>query len=336
MNVWLGMLIITLFVLALTVLLGLIGVPLLRRLRMGQRVRDDGPETHYAKSGTPTMGGLFFLIPIVLAAIAGPLFFGEQFRPFVVLSILMVLFGVVGFADDFVKVRIDRGGLTVGQKTILLGLFSVAFAVYYLWLSPVEPFILIPFSLQPLMITGWWKALYGVFVVLYLFYISNSVNITDGLDGLLSSLTTIFGLFIAAYLVVGRVPYALNGHIWYSTALAGGTLGFLVHNRYPAKVMMGDTGSQALGAGIAGVCLLTGMPWILLITGFIFVFEGLSVVIQVLYFRHTGGKRIFRMSPIHHHFELGGWSEQKVVRVFAAVAVLLGFIGWLFVWPFVG
>lgn len=336
MNVWLGVIVIGVFVLALTALIGVIGVPLLKRLGMGQRVRDDGPQTHYKKSGTPTMGGLFFLIPIVLVALLGTFIFGETFRPFTILTILMVLFGAVGFADDYIKVKIDRGGLSVGQKTIYLGLFSVVFAVYYLWFMPVEPFILIPFSLQPIIISGWWKWLYAIFVVLYLFYISNSVNITDGLDGLLSSLTAIFGIFIALYLIISRVPHALNGHAWFSVALTGGTLGFLFHNRYPAKVMMGDTGSQALGAGIAGLCLLTGMPWILLITGFIFVFEGLSVVIQVLYFRRTGGKRIFRMAPIHHHFELGGWPEQKVVKMFALAALAFGLIGWLFVWPFVG
>lgn len=334
MNVWLGMGIIFVAIFAATVIMGKLMLPQLIKHGMGQRVRAEGPQTHLKKSGTPTMGGLFFLLPIFALGIVGPFVFGSAFSDYIVLTILMLFFGVIGFLDDYIKVRINKGGLSVKQKTVLLGLVSILFAIYYVWLAPVEPFILLPFSMRPLAITGGFKILYAVFVVIYLFYVSNSVNITDGLDGLLSSLTSVYGLFIAVYLLLSGVSVNTSAHIWLSVALAAGCLGFLVYNRFPAKVMMGDTGSQALGAGIAGIALLAGMPWMLLIAGFIFIFEGLSVVIQVLHFRKTGGKRIFRMAPIHHHFELGGWSEKKVVTRFAIAAVLFGILGFLFIWPF--
>ena len=334
MNIWAGSAIIFFFVLLLTLLYVKIVMTMLNSRGMGQRVREEGPQTHFIKSGTPTMGGLFFLLPVALTALAGPFLFGEAFRPFVALTLVMLLFGIVGFLDDYIKVKIKKQGLSVGQKTMLLGLASILFVVYYLWFAPVEPFLLLPFSLRVVPVTGWFKVIYGVLVVVYLFYVSNSVNITDGLDGLLSTLTIIFCLFVALYLAAAGVSPETNGHVWYSAALAAGCMGFLFYNRFPAKVMMGDTGSQALGAGIAGICLIAGVPWILLITGFIFIFEGLSVVFQVFYFRRTGGKRIFRMAPIHHHFELGGWPEQKIVRMFSLVAVLLGLLGWLFIWPF--
>lgn len=334
MNVWLGMGIVFITIFVATAVLGKVMLPQLEKRGMGQRIRDDGPQTHLKKSGTPTMGGLFFLLPIFALAIVGPFVFGSAFADYTVLAILMLLFGIIGFLDDYIKVRIDKGGLSVKQKTVLLGFISLLFAVYYVWLAPVEPFILLPFSMRRLVITGGFKILYAIFVVVYLFYVSNSVNITDGLDGLLSSLTTVYNLFMAVYLLLSGVSANTSAHIWLSVALAAGCLGFLIYNHFPAKVMMGDTGSQALGAGIAGVALLAGMPWMLLIAGFVFVFEGLSVVIQVLYFRKTGGKRIFRMAPIHHHFELGGWPEKKVVVRFAIAAVLFGLLGFVFIWPF--
>jgi phospho-N-acetylmuramoyl-pentapeptide-transferase len=172
-------------------------------------------------------------------------------------------------------------------------------------------------------------------VILFIFYISNAVNITDGLDGLLSGLTVISSLFLA--LTAWLIRDLIEGYfpaLLLSLVLAAGCLGFLVFNRHPAKIFMGDTGSQALGVGLAGITLMLGVPWLMLITGFVFVFEGLSVVIQFLYFRRTGGKRIFRMAPIHHHFELGGWKETKVVAVFWLVAILCGALGLLTIYPF--
>jgi len=220
--------------------------------------------------------------------------------------------------------------LSVRQKTILLLAFSIAFTLWYLLAMPSEPFLIVP-GLGSLPIQGWWKMPYGVFVVIYLFFIANSVNLTDGVDGLASSVTVLAGLALAAagFLLQGLgLDTALTGPAMAtSLMLAAGCLGFLVYNRHPAQVFMGDTGSQALGAGVAAIALFYGVPWILLFIGFIYIAESLSVVIQVAYFKRTGGKRIFRMSPIHHHFELGGWKENKVVLVFAAVTLVGSVLG---------
>lgn len=317
-----------------TVLTGLIGMPLLRKFQLFQTVRNLGPKSHYSKSGTPTFGGLFFLTPLAIIAALLPVA-RPGLLPFSVIALLMLLFGLIGFLDDFIKVRIDKGGLSVRQKTVLIGIFSVLFTMWYLFIMPDNPLIILPFSRTIIAIQGWWKLPYGVFVILFIFYISNSVNITDGLDGLLSSLTVITGFFMAitAWFLKDLVNTYFSSMLL-SIVMAGGCLGFLVFNRHPAKVFMGDTGSQALGAGFAGISLMLGVPWIMLITGFVFVFEGLSVVLQFLYFRRTKGKRIFRMAPIHHHFELGGWKETKVVAVFCLIAVICGLLGLLTVYPF--
>ena len=195
---------------------------------------------------------------------------------------------------------------------------------------PVEPFLLLP-GLGSIPITGWWKAPYAIFIVIYLFFIANSVNLTDGVDGLASSVTVAAALALAASGLalhqMGLATSLTGPSMAFSLMIAAGCLGFLVFNRHPAKVFMGDTGSQALGAGVAGIALLYGVPWILLFIGVIYIAESLSVVIQVAYFKRTGGKRIFRMSPIHHHFELGGWKENKVVLVFLAVTLIGSFAG---------
>lgn len=316
-------------VLLLTLLSGLIGLPLLRRLGVGQTVRDDGPKTHYVKSGTPTFGGFFFLVPLTLVAIVAQVIFGVSSSDLALLLILLA-FGFAGFLDDYIKVRISKKGLSVRQKTVLMLAFSIGFTLWYMLALPVEPFLLVP-GLGMVPILGWWKIPYGIFVVIYLFFIANSVNLTDGVDGLASSVTVIAGLALAA---AGLVVQSLDldtaltrpaGTM--SLMLAAGCLGFLAFNRHPAKVFMGDTGSQALGAGVAASALFYGAPWILLFIGFIYVAESLSVVIQVAYFKRTGGKRIFRMSPIHHHFELGGWKENKIVLVFSAVTLVGSALG---------
>lgn len=317
--------------LVLTVLTGLVGLPLLGRLSVGQTVRDDGPKTHYVKSGTPTFGGFFFLVPLVLVTVAVQFIYGYSSAILAIL-LLILAFGFAGFLDDYIKVRISKKGLSVRQKTILLLAFSIGFTLWYLLALSVEPFLIVP-GLGSLPILGWWKLPYGVFVVIYLFFIANSVNLTDGVDGLASSVTVLAGLALAAagLLLKGLgLETALTGPaLAVSLMLAAGCLGFLVFNHHPAKVFMGDTGSQALGAGVAAIALFYGVPWILLFIGFIYVAESLSVVIQVAYFKRTGGKRIFRMSPIHHHFELGGWKENKVVLVFSIVTLLGSVLGLL-------
>jgi phospho-N-acetylmuramoyl-pentapeptide-transferase len=323
------MLICALAIWGLTVLAGFFGLPLLRRLKVGQTVRDDGPQSHLSKSGTPTFGGLFFLVPLALLAAAAFVLdvIPDQAG---LLILLMLLFGAVGFIDDYIKVRISKKGLSVRQKTVLLLIISAAFSVYYLYLAPDPAVFLLPFSGKALPITGWLRLPYLVFVILVLFFTSNSVNLTDGVDGLASSVTVVggIGFFLAAFLIQ-PVTQSVQAGALTALAMTGACLAFLVFNRHPARVFMGDTGSQALGAGVAGVALLYGAPWLILFIGVVYMVESLSVIIQVIYFRKTGGKRIFRMSPIHHHYELGGWSEVKIVRVFTLAASAGTLIGLL-------
>jgi phospho-N-acetylmuramoyl-pentapeptide-transferase len=323
------MLAVLLSMLVLALLAGWFGLPLLRRLNVGQNVRDDGPASHLKKSGTPTFGGLFFLVPLVLLGVYA-VFGDPRLRTLAVLILLMLTYALVGFIDDYIKVRISKKGLSVKQKTILLGLFSLLFTVYYLWLAPEQPFFLMPVTGSVLTITGWFKIPYGILVVLYLFFVCNAVNLTDGVDGLASSVTIVCSaaLGAAGLLLQGSLPSARPA-AWLSAALLGGCLGFLVFNRHPAKVFMGDTGSQALGAGVAAIALLYGAPWLMLLMGIIYMVEAFSVIIQVAYFKKTGGKRIFRMSPIHHHYELGGWSENKIVITFSLVTLAGSLIGLL-------
>lgn len=316
-------------VLVMTVVCGLVGLPLLRLLKVGQTVRDDGPKSHLKKSGTLTFGGFFFLIPLTLLGVFAFLR-GGSLQPVAVVVLLMLTFGLTGFLDDYIKVRVSKKGLSIRQKTILMMIFASIFAAYYLYLAPEPAFFLLPFSGRVLPIIGWARLPYTVFVVLVLFFTSNSVNLTDGVDGLASSVTVISAAgFAAAGLILRSTLPGTEAGIWLSLALAAGCLGFLAFNRHPAKVFMGDTGSQALGAGITGIALIYGAPWLILFMGFIYMVESASVMIQVTYYKKTGGKRIFRMSPIHHHFELGGWSENKIVGIFTLVTLAGCLIGLL-------
>lgn len=309
-------------VFGLTVVAGLFGLPLLRRLGLGQTVRDDGPQSHFKKSGTPTFGGLFFLIPLAAFGLYAWLS-GSYPQELAVLILLMLLFALVGFIDDWTKVKIDKKGLSVKRKSILLFVISCLFCLYYLYLAPQPAFFLLPISGRVIQITGWARLPYAVFTVLALFFTSNSVNLTDGVDGLASSVTAVsstgFALAGLFFVPAGSSTKAAVVAGWLILAAC---LGFLLFNRHPARVFMGDTGSQALGAGIAGMGFFLGAPWLILFLGVIYMSESLSVIIQVIYFRKTGGKRIFRMSPLHHHYELGGWSENKIVLVFTLVTVL--------------
>jgi phospho-N-acetylmuramoyl-pentapeptide-transferase len=306
----------------MTLVLGWIGLPLLQRLRVGQTVRDDGPQSHLSKSGTPTFGGFFFLIPLTILGIFS--FFSRRLPSTTgVLMILMMLFGIVGFIDDWIKVRVSKEGLSVLQKTIFMLLISVLFALYHVYWAPVPAIFIMPLTGEIFSVTGWFRLPYALFVVLVLYFISNSVNLTDGVDGLAASVTFFvsLGLSLAGLLLLPAVEPVFGATV-ISLAVAAGCLGFFFFNRHPARVFMGDTGSQALGAAVAGISLVYGIPWILLLAGIIYVAESMSVIIQVIYFRRTGGKRIFRMSPIHHHFELGGWKENRIVLVFSGVTIL--------------
>ncbi len=334
-----------LILLALTAMNGLIGLPLLRGLKVGQQVRDDGPQSHYKKSGTPTFGGLFFLTPLIAASVVTGLL-NPELQVLVALGFLILGFAVAGFLDDYIKVRVSKKGLSVRQKSLIMVAVSVIFTVYYLYFAPQQPYFLLPLSQNPIPISGIWKIAYGVFVVLYLFFVTNAVNITDGVDGLCSSVTAIAALGLAGALtVLASRPVAVSWSMLadlltgasdnaragalLAAAVAGGCVGFFIFNRHPAKVFMGDTGSQALGAAMAGIALIVGAPWLILFFGIIYIVEALSVIIQVAYFKKTGGKRIFRMSPIHHHFELGGWKEWRIVGVFSLVTLIGSVIGFL-------
>jgi len=247
----------------------------------------------------------------------------EKFiAPLTAMAIFTFIIGIVGFIDDFVKVKVNKKGLSALVKSILLIIVVAGFTIYYLYFSGTTPYILLPFTDLstggvPLEITGAGKIIYGIFIAFILYVTSNSVNLTDGVDGLAASVTAI----VAATL--GIMGASLNSQMslsasFYSFAIAAGCVAFFFFNRHPAKIIMGDTGSQALGAAIAAIAILQGIPWILIPVGIIYVMESLSVLIQVYYFKRTK-KRIFRMAPLHHHYELGGWSEWKVVGVFCLI-----------------
>ncbi|MGL5207567.1 MAG: phospho-N-acetylmuramoyl-pentapeptide-transferase [Acidaminococcaceae bacterium] len=291
-------------------------IPALTKLKFGQSIRECGPKEHMKKSGTPTMGGLMMLLAIVVATM-----FWSKLTPEIMIALVLTLgHGVIGFIDDFIKVVLKRNlGLTARQK-FLMQFFLAGLYLFYLETTSNHDFsVWIPG-------TGMTFDLgigYYLFALLLLVGTTNAVNLTDGLDGLASSVTVPVTLaFSYVAVTLGNNELGIFG-----MTLAGSCLGFLIFNRYPAKVFMGDTGSLALGGGIAAIALLTKTELLLVIIGGIYVIEALSVIIQVTYFKKTGGKRIFRMSPLHHHFELGGWKETKVVYVFAFASLCLSLLG---------
>ncbi len=303
---------------AIAILAGPLVIPMLKRLKFGQSIREEGPERHYAKAGTPTMGGVLLLVALTIPCLV---FAGNN--PEVLLALFVTLgHGLIGFLDDFIKVVLKRSlGLKARQK--LLGQIIMALALSYIasiyfgrgtdiWI-PVWG-VTIDFG-----------ALYYLLIFVVLVGTTNAVNLTDGLDGLAAGTTTVAAL---AYAVVA-LSFGKPDLAVFCVALAGACLGFLRYNAHPAKVFMGDTGSLALGGALAAVAVMTKTEFLLVIVGGVFVIEALSVIIQVISFKSTG-KRVFKMSPIHHHFELSGWSETKVVTVFwlagavfAAVALSL-------------
>jgi phospho-N-acetylmuramoyl-pentapeptide-transferase len=300
-----------------TLLLGPLVIPWLKRLKLGQNIRSDGPARHLQKAGTPTMGGLIFLVGISVATV---LVAPKTASVFTVL-ILMTAFGFIGFMDDFLKVALRRSlGLKARQKLvgqICFGLALGILAVNYLGrgTTVVVPFTDLEFNLGP----G-----YLVLVAFVVVAAANAANLTDGLDGLAAGVTAVGALvYVVVALLKGRGDLAVV-----AGALAGGCLGFLRYNRYPARVFMGDTGSLALGSALACLAVLTETELLLAVIGGVFVLETLSVIIQVISFQ-LFGRRVFRMSPLHHHFELVGWSERKVVTVFLALAVVFGLLGLL-------
>lgn len=300
-----------------SVVLAPVLIPLLRRLKFGQSIREEGPQSHMKKAGTPTMGGIIFLISIIATTVI----VGNMFDIFTTQSVVIILvlagFGLIGFLDDGIKVIFKRNlGLTSLQKLIGQIIISIA-AFLLLRLGSFDTSISIPFTEWSIDL----GILYVAFLIFWLVGFSNAVNLTDGLDGLVSGTASIaFTAFGVIALFNGQDDVAL-----FTFAVTGALLGFLIFNANPAKVFMGDTGSLALGGALALVSILVKEELLLLLIGLVFVIETLSVILQVGSFK-LRGKRIFKMSPIHHHFELSGWSERKVVGVFWSTAVVVALI----------
>ena len=296
---------------AISAVLGPIVIPFLRRLKVGQTERAE-LESHLKKNGTPTMGGLMILASIIITS----LLYVKDYPKIIPILFMTVGFGVIGFFDDYLKVVLRRSdGLLAWQKMLCQLVVTTVFAVYMVLYSGVSLTMLIPFSGGLYLNLGW--------LAIPLMYVAvigtvNGVNFTDGVDGLASSVTVIVATFFSV------VAIGTNAGIEPITcAVAGALLGFLLFNVHPASVFMGDTGSLALGGFVISAAYMMQMPLFIIIVGLIYLVEVLSVMIQVTYFKKTGGKRIFRMAPIHHHFELGGWSETRVVAVFSIVTALL-------------
>ncbi len=301
-----------------TVIIGYFLIPVLRRLKFGQTIREEGPESHQQKAGTPTMGGLIFFASIIVTTIVLAFVFDVWATEIGVLLVVFFGYGVIGFLDDIIiVVKKQNEGLTSLQK--LIGQIVVAIVAYFL-LQNVASFdttLALPFIEQPIDL----GIFYILFLVFWLVGFSNAINLTDGLDGLVGGTGTFaFGAFTIIAASTGYDSVALV-----TTIVTGAMLGFLVYNKNPAKVFMGDTGSLALGGLIAAVSIVLKVELLLLVIGIVYVVETLSVIIQVTSFKLTG-KRVFKMSPIHHHFEESGWTERKVVTTFWAVGLLAAIV----------
>jgi phospho-N-acetylmuramoyl-pentapeptide-transferase len=304
---------------AIVLAIGPISIKLLRALKFGQSIRQDGPSTHLRKAGTPTMGGIMILLGATLSTLLlAPRTLDVAWALFLTLG-----FGAIGLADDFIIVALRRPlGLRARHKLVFQALLSALLGLYVATAPELGTTVAIPFtSFRPdLGIVG-----YPLFAIFVMLSISNAVNLTDGLDGLAAGTTALAGV---AYSIVAAF---LERHdlAVFASALAGACVGFSWFNCHPAEVIMGDTGSLALGAALGSLAILTKTEFLLVIIGGVFVIEALSVVIQVTYFKLTGGKRVFKMSPIHHHFELSGWKEPKIVTRFWILGLIFSVLGFL-------
>lgn len=300
------------FVIAL--ISGIFIIPLLKRLKFGQTIRDDGPKTHLVKQGIPTMGGFIFLIPLVI--IGG--YYAINDKNMLALLLSTLGFAFVGFLDDFLKIkRRNKDGLKPKQKMLGLLVVAACFTAYVVTMTDAGEKTVIPFIGidNPMNVP---MVIFIPFCIFILLAYTNAVNLTDGLDGLAGSVTMVV---LVLFTIVAMLNNEWNNIKIFCAILAGGCLGFLTFNLYPAKVFMGDVGSLALGGAVASVAILLQMPFVLVIAGMVYFIENVSVILQVAYFKKTG-KRIFRMAPIHHHFELMGWKESKIVIVFLIATII--------------
>lgn len=297
-------------------------IPALHSLKFGQEIRDEGPDWHQKKSGTPTMGGVVILLALLVGFIVS-IIFGDAMTGFGTLLFVTLAFGVIGFLDDYIKVVKKRNlGLTSLQKLIGQIVVSVLFVWFLSLGNELNTSISIPFT-SIAFDTGW---AYVAIVIFWLVGFSNAVNLTDGLDGLVSfSAIPTFAFF--GFYALGQNE---SGIAWFAFSAVGALFGFLVFNKYPARIFMGDTGSLALGGAVAGLALMLKLELLLVFVGIIFVVETLSVILQVISFKTTG-KRIFKMSPIHHHFEMVGWSEWRIVLTFGGISLITAVLSLLLV-----
>ncbi|MBR5534570.1 MAG: phospho-N-acetylmuramoyl-pentapeptide-transferase [Ruminiclostridium sp.] len=317
---------------ALTAALGKVVIPALRRMKAGQSIKEDGPTWHMSKQGTPTMGGVMFIMAVIVTVLvlnASAILAGDLTSVFVLLFSLV--FGAIGMVDDYAKIKKkENTGLTASQKFLLQLAAAVLFTVLLRNFGILSPNLYIPFlGIE-------WKLPWVVYMIFAAFVITgcvNSVNITDGVDGLASSVTLVVSVFFTVAFTYAYLCWNTTGSAGmavFAAALVGGLVGFLVYNFHPAKVFMGDTGSLFLGGAVCGMAFALDMPLILILVGIIYIAETMSDIIQVVYFKATHGKRIFRMAPLHHHLEMGGWSEKKLCYVFAGITLvccILAFIG---------
>jgi phospho-N-acetylmuramoyl-pentapeptide-transferase len=293
-------------------------IPFLKRLKFGQYIREEGPQAHLKKAGTPTMGGIAFLVGII----GGSIWFVGEYPKIIPILFVTVGFGVIGFLDDYIKIVMKHNeGLKPWQKLILQCIVTGIFCYYLISHDNPGTQMLIPFTNYTLDLPVW------VFVPACFIIIlgtDNGVNLTDGLDGLCASVTMLVAVFFTVVSIGEQ-----GGVSPVTAAVAGSLAGFLLFNVHPAKVFMGDTGSLALGGFVASTAFMLNMPIFIVLVGFIYFVETVSVMLQVAYFKRTGGKRLFRMAPIHHHFELGGWSETRIVSVFSTITAILCLIAYM-------
>ena len=309
---------------ALSVIVSLIIIPILKRLKVGQSEREEGPKSHLTKKGTPTMGGLILIITTIILSAFLYIDYAKD-EPEIATRLLPMIFvtigfGLVGFIDDFKKVVLhNTDGLSPRLKMLGLMIIAIAYVVMLVFNFENGTDIYIPFVNQYITLPLW---IYIPFAVIVILATTNAVNLTDGIDGLATSVTTI----ILTCLTVISIVWEIKETTIFGCIVIGAALGFLLFNLHPAQIFMGDTGSLLLGGAIAGIALYLKLPLLLLIIAIIPVIETISVMIQVIVFKKTG-KRVFKMTPIHHHFELCGWKENKIVSIFSLVTLIMSMVG---------